>query len=128
MDWSEYKNLCDQPDYWSHWMLSQCLQLIAHPESPDLVAAMQQALASQPLDRPQDHKGPQSTFMYHFPLSLKLSEILLRQIQDAQNSRKNNTDTQTRGLGGFVAACQELLDHARAEAIAKKKVETAAHV
>ena len=127
MDWPEYKKLCDQPDYWSHWMLSQCLQLIAHPESPDLVAAMQQALASQPLDRPNDHKGPQSTFMYHLPLSLALSERLLTQIQHAQNGNKTTAATQARGLGGFVAACQELVQFRQVEAAANTRAETTTH-
>ena len=128
MDWSDYKKLCDQPNYWSHWMLSQCLDLIAHSDCPDLTLAMQKALASQPLDKPSDHRGPQSTFMYHFPVSLALSEMLLTQIQHAQNSNKTTVATQGRGLAGFAAACQELVSYRRAEAAAKMKVETAAHV
>lgn len=127
MDWSEYKKLCDQPDYWSHWMLNQCLELIAHSEAPDLVAAMQQALATQPLERPEDHRGPQATLMYHLPLSLALSERLLTQIQHAQSDNQTTAATQARGLGGFVAACQELVQFRQAEGSANTRAETTTH-
>lgn len=127
MDWSEYKKLCDQPDYWSHWMLNRCLELIAQPEAQDLVAAIQQALEGDPLDRPKDHKGPQSTFMYRFPLSLALSEILLAQIQQVKNCNKTKADSRARGLSGFVAACQELVIHNQVEALASTRAEAACH-
>lgn len=127
MDWPEYKKLCDQPDYWSHWMLIQCLELLVHSADPELEMAIQHALSGQPLPRPEEHKGPQSTHMYHFPLSLVLSELLLKQIQHAQTSNKTTAATQTRGLAGFVAACQELVNHRQAEAAANTHAEAATH-
>ena len=125
MEWPEYKLLCDQPDYWSHWMLNRCIELIVHQDAQDLVAAIQQSLAGHSLDRPKDHKGPQSTFMYHFPLSLPLSEILLVQIQQAQSCNKTKADSRASGLGGFVAACQELVIHNQVEAVANTRAESA---
>jgi hypothetical protein len=65
--------------------------------------------------------------MYHLPLSLALSEQLLTQIQYAQNGNKTTAATQARGLGGFVAACQELVKLRQLEAAANTRAETTTH-
>ena len=116
MDWPEYKRLCDRPDYWSHWMLNQCLELIKHQGSTGLQEAIQAALVNEPLHRPADHAGPQSTFMYKFSPSLSLSELLLAEIEKAQKTNITTVATRERGLAGFLAACRELVQFAQAEA------------
>ena len=69
MDWEEYKELCDTPNVFSRWALTQTLQFAPHAP----VTKLATALESQPLAKPMDHKGDARTDM--FVLNLVPSEI-----------------------------------------------------
>ena len=107
MDWVRYKQLCDQPDYWSRWMLEQCIELFTVLREEQLVAQLHLALAGDPLPVPPDHKGPAGTQMYNLCLSPEQRTAGVEAIETAAVRGIVTRQTQARGLGGFVEAWRE---------------------
>ena len=54
MEWPAYRVLCDQPDYWSGWMLDQCVELFEQLGDDTLAARLRSARAGEPLPVPDD--------------------------------------------------------------------------
>ena len=107
MDWTCYKALCDRPDYWSHWMLEQCIELFAQLGEHSLSARLQQALSSEPLRSPPGHRGPPATRMYRLELSPNQRRCAVHAIERAARQGLCTPATAQRGLGGFVEAWRE---------------------
>ncbi|MDA1073405.1 MAG: hypothetical protein O3A63_01420 [Proteobacteria bacterium] len=88
MDWETYKALCDQPQYWSRWMLEQTRNLL---ESRNPVAVkIAQALKAVPLLKPPDHTGDKRTDMFAIDLGeAEVSDILaaIRRAHDREPER-----------------------------------------
>ena len=105
LDWSTYKRLCDQPDYWSAWMIDQSANLLDRYQHTNLSARLRQALDTLPLIRPADHKGDERTLMHQLQLSVADRRLALSVIQQALDEGliKN---------AGYVAAWQEYADYA----------------
>ena len=61
MEWPAYRVLCDQPDYWSGWMLDQCVELFEQLGDDTLAARLRSARAGEPLPVPDDFDGPPTT-------------------------------------------------------------------
>ena len=112
MDWQTYKHLCDQPDYWSAWMIDQCCQLLQASDVPEALAVAQTLQKDQKkpcLPQPADHTGDSRTQMFQVTITLKQCQLLLSVIEQAACKRAFSQDTQSRGLGGFAQACEELI-------------------
>ena len=112
MDWQTYKQLCDQPDYWSAWMIDQCCQLLQASDVSEATAVDQTLRAdlSRPfLPQPLDHTGGSRTQMFQVTITLEQCQLLLGVIEQAVRQNRVTQDTQSRGLGGFVPACEELI-------------------
>lgn len=107
MEWDRYKRLCDRPDVVSRWMLEQTLELVA---GHDVAAALRDAIASEPLTKPSDHRGAEATNMYMLDLTPAQRDDIVRLVRAARNARLATSKTTARGLGGFVEAWQEYLD------------------
>lgn len=107
MDWARYRELCDQPEYWSRWMLEQCLELFRAQGHAALAEALTLALATQPLERPQDFSGPASTHMFHMALPPQLRREGCTLVERAAAAGLTTSGTSQRGLGGFVEAWRE---------------------
>ena len=107
MDWPTYRALCDQPDYWSGWMLGQCVELFEHLGEELLAEALREALAGDPLPVPQGFKGPDSVYMYRLSLTAMQREACVAAIERAVQSGVTSSQTRARGLGGFLEAWRE---------------------
>ncbi|HCG68926.1 MAG TPA: hypothetical protein DE147_00630 [Gammaproteobacteria bacterium] len=112
MDWQRYKRLCDQADYWSAWMLSQCITLLQASEltnASSVIAKLQADLAGSPLPFPPGHRGDLRTQMFHVSLTFSQCQTLLEVIELANANQQYTPDTRSRGLAGFAESCEELL-------------------
>ena len=105
LDWQTYKQLSDQPEYWSNWMLTQCIDLLGQLDQAELATQLQTALAQAPLDTPADYKGPLR--MHRLQLSAADAQRLAAAIEQANAQSLTTEQTASRGLGGFVEVCQE---------------------
>ena len=112
MDWQTYKRLCDQPDYWSAWMIDQCCQLLQASDVSEATVVDQALRAdlSRPfLPQPLGHSGDVRTQMYQVTITPEQCQLLLGVIDQAAHQRAFSQNTQSRGLGGFAQACEELI-------------------
>lgn len=105
MDWERYKALCDSPPVCSRWLLEQTRELIA---DPSLAAAVQAALAGEPLPRPADHRGGPASDMFVTGFSLGEARALRETVERAVHQGRTTSATAGRGLGGFVEVWREL--------------------
>ena len=112
MEWQTYKQLCDQPDYWSAWMIDQCCELLQFSDVPEATAVALTLLADlrKPfLPQPPNHSGDVRTKMYQVTITQEQGHLLLEVIKHAARQRLFTQGTQSRGLGGFAEACEELI-------------------
>jgi hypothetical protein len=117
MDWDEYKKLCEQPNYWSLWMLRECLEIVSSQNCAELTATINSVLGSVPLSRPADHKGPSETQMYNIDLLCDLSEALLIEIEKSFVLGTLTQGVREIDLRGFVDACKALVVYAHSQRI-----------
>jgi hypothetical protein len=75
-----------------------------------IAAVLTDALASEPLQKPADHRGGDATNMYLLRLSVAQREAIVRLVRAARDAGAVTSETTQRGLGGFVEAWQEYLD------------------
>ena len=108
MDWQKYKQLCVSPGVCSRWLLTQTVELL----DDDVVAArLRQTLSRQPLAKPLDHRGGVETDMFRVRLSLAEARVVLAAVEAAVVRGAATSGTRGRGLGGFVEAWREYLQH-----------------
>ncbi|MFP6816285.1 MAG: hypothetical protein VB949_11545, partial [Pseudomonadales bacterium] len=81
MEWERYKQLCDRPDVVSRWMLEQTLELVAGHK---VAAALRDAIASEPLSKPSDHRGGEATNMYLLNLAPAQRDDIVRLVRAAR--------------------------------------------
>ena len=111
VDWARYKSLCDRPDYWSRWMLEQCIELFRQLDEDGLSSHLEQTLRQLPLDTPGDHHGHPATHMFRLDLSVPQRRIALSTVQQAIDLGIRTRNTAERGLGGFAEAWREYLEY-----------------
>lgn len=111
MEWSRYKALCDQPDYWSRWMLEQCIDVFETLQEGELAAQLEQALTGAPLAVPADHKNHPATHMFQLNLPAPSRIAAFTAIETAIAQGVVTPQTRSRGLGGFAEAWQEYADY-----------------
>ena len=129
MEWRHYKALCDSPDVLSRWMLNQTLELLS-PDSPGgAFAALRLALAGTlegpPLAKPVDHRGGPATDMFRVGLSVDEARSVVTLVARAAAAGRPTRATAGRGLGGFVEAWQELVEHLEARDVPGGKGDVA---
>lgn len=105
MDWKRYKALCDSPAFWSRWMLTQTIELVA--EDAELVASLNRALAAAPLAKPPGHKGGAATDMFEVRLSAAETDAVVARVRRGVVRGTETEGTRGRGLGGFLEAWLE---------------------
>ena len=123
MDWETYKRLSDQPQFWSNWMLAQCIELLEQiVQSPAgrerteslgtrsvrleaLVSALRDALDRPHLATPPDYKGPLR--MHELNLSVDDAKLLYDSVLLADAQGLVTAATAERGLGGFVEVARD---------------------
>ena len=107
MDWASYKRLCDQPNYWSRWMLEESKQLFDAAGANDIAQQLADALGKPPLPLPDGHNGSPlaQMFVLDMPSGQRaraadlMAHLVARKVRTAR--------TAERGLGGFAEAWQE---------------------
>ncbi|MCZ6855407.1 MAG: hypothetical protein O7G86_15960 [Gammaproteobacteria bacterium] len=104
MDWECYKRLCDQPNYWSRWMLEQTLELL---DDAEVSEAIESAMDREPLAKPADHRGGCSTDMFELALTLAEANRVSELVNEAIAGGKTTAGTKNRGFGGFCEAWDE---------------------
>ncbi len=75
--------------------------------SDHLKALLRVALATQPLPKPADHRGGPATDMFIVAIARDPLNKIVDDVRDAVNNDRRTTQTQARGLGGFIAAWVE---------------------
>ena len=93
-------------------MIDQCRQLLQASDVSEATAVDQTLRAdlSRPfLPQPPDHAGDFRTHMYQVTITQEQGQLLLSVIEQATRKRAFSQDTQSRGLGGFAEACEELI-------------------
>jgi hypothetical protein len=104
MDWPSYKRICDRPDVFSRWMLTQTQALI---DDAMLRERLVQAMSTAPIEKPADHKGGDETDMFVVALEVDAVRRIRDALAAAVASGRRTDATRSRGLGGFVAAWDE---------------------
>ena len=107
LDWQRYKELCDRPTVFSRWMLEQTRELVDGP----LAEALDVMLDGPPLARPAGHRGGRPTDMLELRLSLDQCRAIQRSVAGAVARGVTTSGTRSRGLGGFLPAWQECVEH-----------------
>ena len=104
MKWSSYKALCDEPRYWSRWMLEHSSRLFASMGAHDLEQALNVERLDGPLQKPADHTGPPATdmFLLELPVDDRLAALQL-----IKRAVDEGCTADGRNLGGFVEAWRE---------------------
>ncbi|NIV22844.1 MAG: hypothetical protein GWN51_04180, partial [Gemmatimonadetes bacterium] len=102
-----YKQLCDQPNVFSRWMLHQTIELAGETPVADALAGV---LGSPPLEKPDDHRGGPATDMFVLELEAGTRRAVVDLVARARESGAATEATSDRGLGGFVEAWREYLD------------------
>ncbi len=105
LDWTTYKERCNQPDAWSRWMLVQSLELLG--ERPGLATLLRSALAGAPLTKPPGHKGGAATDMLVLNLDAAAAQAIAERVEQAAAHGVESSGTRGRGLGGFSEAWRE---------------------
>ena len=108
MEWAEYKRLCDRPDVWSRWMLEQTTELLVRAQRDDLARLLDVA-EREPLQKPDGHRGDETTDMFELALSRADAEAIARTVAASVAAGERTAGTRARGLGGFVEAWNEYL-------------------
>ena len=93
-------------------MIDQCWELLNASDAPEAVAVAQILQADQKkpcLPQPVDHTGDSRTQMFQVTITLEQCQLLLSVTEQAACKRAFSQDTQSRGLGGFAQACEELI-------------------
>ena len=104
MDWPSYKELCDRPDVFSRWMLTQTRGLI---DDAALAARLERFLSQAPFEKPIDHRGGAATDMLVVTLALEEVDAVRDAVAVALASGRRTEATRARGLGGFAEAWDE---------------------
>ena len=104
MDWECYKQLCDEPRFWSRWMLDQTLELLGKAEVSELI---RYAMVQPPLVKPDDHRGGRATDMFELRLTPTEANEVSERVTVAIAEGKTTTGTKKRGFGGFREAWEE---------------------
>ena len=110
MRWSDYKRLCDRPDYQSRWMIEQTLELAERAGKAVLHNQLTNVLETQPLEMPSDHKGGRVSEMYKLELCPELRRQICELIVQAKQSNLITSSTE-RGFAGFEEAWTEYYDY-----------------
>jgi len=108
MEWDEYKRLCDRPDVWSRWMLTQTTELLVRADRREL-ARLIDVSSRAPLPKPADHRGDDGTDMFELALTQAEIAAIARTVTASVDAGERTTGTRARGLGGFVEAWNEYL-------------------
>ena len=107
MDWERYKQLCEQPNVFSRWMLQQTIELLGESPAADRLAG---ALTAPALEKPRDHRGGPATDMFVLELESGVRRAVLELVVVAREAGAVTRATSGRGLGGFVEAWSEYLN------------------
>ena len=104
MDWESYKRLCDEPRFWSRWMLEQTLELL---NEDDVSKSITGAMMQMPLVKPDDHRGNRATDMFELTLTQREVNKVCELVTGAIAEGKTTSGTEGRGLKGFREAWEE---------------------
>jgi hypothetical protein len=104
VDWERYKQLCDQPNVFSRWMLHQTIELLGERPVADTLAGVLDAPA---LEKPDDHRGGPATDMFIVELEAGARRDVVDVVVRAREAGAATQATSDRGLGGFVEAWRE---------------------
>ena len=93
-------------------MIDQCcelLQLSDVPEANAVALTLRADLRKPFLAQPPDHSGDTRTRMYQVTITPEQCQLLLGVVEQAARQKAFSQNTQSRGLGGFAQACEELI-------------------
>lgn len=106
MEWGRYKQLCDQPNVLSRWLLEQTQELAGQADS-SIVPLLEATLQGTPLPKPLDQKEARATDMFTLTWSPRQVAVVVELVSSARARGTTTSATRLRGLGGFVEAWQE---------------------
>jgi hypothetical protein len=109
MDWDRYRELCDQGDILSRWLLTRTAELLRRDGEPELADWLEAHLQQQPLPKPEDHRGGLDTDFF------RMTPDLVRARRIADQVARAAADPERRlpgghGFGGVTEAWAEFRD------------------
>ena len=106
MEWERYKQLCDQPNVLSRWLLEQTRELAVRVDS-SIVPLLDATLQCAPLTKPADQRVASETDMFTLAWSQREVAVVVELVVSARDRGTTTSATRLRGLGGFIEAWQE---------------------
>ena len=105
MDWESYKQICEDKDVFSRWILTR-----THKSLPsDLSDQLRRATARQPIQKPVDHKGDHRTDMFRVRLTLDQQQAIVATLSSAEELTEKHRDTELKP-SPILRKWQELID------------------
>ena len=108
MDWERYRQLADQPQVLTRWLLVQSAELMVAAQRCDLAKLLNEAAAGPVLEKPADFRGGPPTDLFRVELSATDVADVLAVVEAAVAADQRTSATVRRGLGGFAEAWREL--------------------
>lgn len=109
MDWKHYRELCDQGDVLSRWLLTHTADLLRRDGEPVLADWLESHLEQAPLPKPEDHLGGRETDFFRVTGDLaRVRRIAGHVAGVAADPARRLADG--RGFGGVTEAWNEFCD------------------
>jgi|AntDeeMinimDraft_5_1070356.scaffolds.fasta_scaffold21465_2 hypothetical protein len=109
MDWDRYRELCDQGDILSRWLLTRTAELLRRDGEPELADWLEAHLQQQPLPKPEDHRGGLDTDFFRMTPDLVRARRIADQVARAAADPERRLAA-GRGFGGVIEAWEEFRD------------------
>ncbi|HSG88565.1 MAG TPA: hypothetical protein VLA56_05090 [Pseudomonadales bacterium] len=107
MDWQRYRELCDEGDVLSRWLLEHTAELLRAAGDAELAARVLAITATPALERPEDHRGGPATDFFRAGLAAAEVATVVEHVQRA--AAVGVRLASGRGLGGVPEAWAEYL-------------------
>lgn len=80
MEWVNYKAICDRPNVFSRWALTQTVEAVNH----ETAKRLKQRIPQQAIEKPRDHKGDERTDMFDLELDQELIEAIVFDLRERE--------------------------------------------
>ena len=101
--WDQYKEVCDRPDVLSRWLVQQTTAVC----DQGLAERLNAVIASNPLEKPPDHKGGPLLDMFRTEFSIEDVVAITRSVSQANKEGVVTTGPVNRSYSGILKAWQE---------------------
>ncbi|MDZ7825106.1 MAG: hypothetical protein U5R48_02565 [Gammaproteobacteria bacterium] len=109
MDWNRYRELCDQGDVLSRWLLTGTADLLRRDGEASLADWLESHLEHEPLPKPEAHLGGAETDFFRVTPDLARVQRIVDHVARAAADPERRLPGD-RGFGGVTEAWTEFRD------------------